>query len=120
GTPAWFHIMNLVWHGVVGGLAFLVLRRWLGAHWPALVGALLFVVHPTKAESVAWISGRTDVICMIAVLLASQGIARRLRGERGGLLLEFAGTLLAYTTKEQAIVLPAFAAIEAWVASGRP
>lgn len=120
GTPLIFHVTNLVWHAIVAGLAFVVLRRWIDSTWPAVVAAVLFAIHPTKAESVAWIAGRTDVICAAAVLLASEGIARRLRGARWGLLLELAGTLLAYTSKEQAIVLPAFAAVEAWVAMGRP
>ncbi len=120
GTPALFHITNLLWHGAVGALTFLVLRRWLGAVWPAALAAVLFLVHPTKAESVAWISGRTDVICAVAMLLVAQGIARRLRGAPGGVLLEFGGTLLAYASKEQAIVLPIFAAMEGWVALRRP
>ena len=120
GSPLMFHVTNYLWQAGVGALAFLVLRRWLDATWPAVVAALLFVVHPTKAESVAWIAGRTDVICMVAVLVVSEGVSRRLRGAPGGMLLEFLGTLLAYTTKEQAIVLPAFVAIEAWVAAGRP
>jgi hypothetical protein len=80
----------------------------------------VFAVHPTKAESVAWISGRTDVLCTIAILIACEGMARRLAGKRGGLALEIFATIAAYTCKEQAIVLPAFAAIEHWVAKGRP
>ncbi|MBA3819345.1 MAG: hypothetical protein H0X17_10665 [Deltaproteobacteria bacterium] len=120
GSPVFYHLMNTLWHGGVGVLSFLVLRRWIGATWPAFVAALIFAVHPTKAESVAWISGRTDVLCMLAVLVATIGISRRLRGARGGIALEVLGTALAYTTKEQAIVLPAFAAVEAWVAAGRP
>jgi hypothetical protein len=57
---------------------------------------------------------------MAAILLATQGVARRLRGAHGGILLEVFGTLLAYTSKEQAIVLPAFVVIEAWVAAECP
>lgn len=121
GNSTVFHITNYVWQALVGGLAFVVLRRWLGGLlWPGVFAALLFLVHPTKAESVAWIAGRTDVICMAALLIATQGVAIRLRNEHGGILLEVFGTLLAYTSKEQAIVLPAFVAIEAWVVAGRP
>lgn len=119
GSPLTFHITNSVLQAIVGALTFAVLRRWIGSLWPAFFAALIFVVHPTKAESVAWISGRTDVVCMIAVLMVTQGIARRLRGVPGGLSLEVFGTLLAYASKEQAIVLPAFAAVEAWVAAER-
>ncbi len=120
GEPALFHAMNLVWHALAGLLAFLVLRRWIGDAIPAALAALLVMLHPTKAESVAWISGRTDVLCLVAILVAAEGIARRLRGARGGIALEIAGTLAAYLCKEQAIVLPMFAAIEAWVAAARP
>jgi len=114
GQPPPFHLPHRA-------RSFVVLRRWLGGVlWPAVTAALLFAVHPTKAESVAWIAGRTDVICMAAILVATQGVAWRLAGRRGGVLLEAAGTLLAYACKEQAIVLPAFVMVEAWVAAGRP
>jgi len=120
GEPALFHMTNLVWHGLGAFLCFVALRRWLGAVVPAALAALLFAIHPTKAESVAWIAGRTDVLCLVAMLVAMEGVARRLRGERHGLPLEVLGTALAYMVKEQAVVLPALVAVEAWVALGRP
>jgi hypothetical protein len=120
GSPMFFHVMNVVWHGAMSVLAFIVLRRWVGAAIPAALAALLFAVHPTKAESVAWIAGRTDVLCAVAMLLAANGCARRLRNEKGGLALEIAGTIAAYATKEQAVTLFAFVAVEVWVALGRP
>ncbi|MGZ5967162.1 MAG: hypothetical protein ACXWP4_05810, partial [Polyangiales bacterium] len=120
GESLLFHLTNLLWHGAASLLTFLVLRRWIGAVVPAFLAAALFALHPTKAESVAWIAGRTDVFCMVAVLVATEGIARRIRGEKYGLAIEIGGTVLAYLTKEQAIVLPAFAAVETWVLLGRP
>jgi hypothetical protein len=120
GSPVVFHVMNLLYQACVCVLAFFVLRRWIGKAIPAAAAALVFAIHPTKAESVAWIAGRTDVICMLAVLVASQGMAWRLAGRRLGYVLEIAGTVVAYLCKEQAIVLPAFAAVEAWLALGRP
>lgn len=121
GGPLYFHVVNLLLQAGASALAFTTLRRWLsGATWPAAAAALLFVVHPTKAESVAWISGRTDIVCLIAILVAAVGIARRLEGKHGGIALEALGTVVAYLSKEQAIVLPCFAAVEIWVAAGRP
>ena len=121
GATVWFHAVNLAAHAAVAVLAFFTLRRWLRGHTlPALLAALVFAVHPTKAESVAWIAGRTDVFCMLAVLVATAGVARRLRREPFGLPLEIAGTALAYLCKEQAIVLPAFVVIEAWIALDGP
>lgn len=129
GSPLVFHAANLLWHGLVGWLAFRALLRWSGAVFPAFVAAVLFVVHPTKAESVAWIAGRTDVLCLAALLLVAEGVALRLsagtepgsaRRRNLGLALEIVGTLLAYGTKEQAVTLPVLVVVEAWAAAGRP
>lgn len=120
GEPFLFHLDNLLAHAAASVLAFFALRRWTDTLAPAFIAALLFAVHPTKAESVAWIAGRTDVLCAIFLFTAAMGAAMRLRGRRGGVVLEVVATLLAYLTKEGAIVLPALVAIEAWVALGRP
>jgi hypothetical protein len=120
GSPVMLHVTNLVWHAVASLLAFVTLRRWSGNAIAAFVAALVIAVHPTKAESVAWIAGRTDLLCLTGMLVATLGFARRARGQRGGLALEIVGTAFAYLTKEQAIVLPVFCAVEAWVAMGKP
>ncbi len=120
GHPLGFHLTNLLLHATAGVLAFVTLRRWVGADLPAALGAALFAVHPSKAESVAWIAGRTDVMVTVGMLLATAGVARRLRGERGGAALEALGTVGAYLSKELAVTLPALAAVEAWLAAGRP
>lgn len=120
GSPWVLHATNLVLHGLAAMLAFGMLRRWSGQLAPALLGALVFALHPTKAESVAWISGRPDVWLTIGIGIAAWGVARRLRREPGGLALELFGTAVAYLSKEHALVLPAFVVVESWVALGRP
>src|SRR5258706_2102676 len=80
GSPVVFHAMNLIWHALASCLAFFALRRWIASPLPAVVAALIFAVHPTKVESVAWIAGRTDGLCAVAMLTASLGAARRLGG----------------------------------------
>ncbi len=118
--PAWFHVTNLVWHGLAGALGFLTLRRWLGAGLPAFLGGLLFAIHPAKVESAAWISGRPDLLFAVGVMLALVGLALRLQGRRQGIAMEIVGTVIAYLSKEHAIVLPVLAVVEAWIAAGRP
>lgn len=120
GSPLMFHVTNLLLQAATSGLVFITLRRWVGRTLPALAAAMIFVVHPTKVESVAWIAGRTDIICLLAILVASLGVARRVSGRHGGIAMEVAGTLVAYLCKEQAIVLPCFVAVEIWVAADRP
>ncbi len=120
GAPWAFHVTNLLLHGAVVLLAWATLKRWTDSLVPALVATALFAVHPTKAECVSWISGRTDVLCTLGLLVALAGIARRARGLRGGVALEVSGTLIAYGSKELAVVLPVLACVEAWAALGRP
>ena len=120
GSPVMFHVTNYLLEAVTAALAYTTLRRWLGKTVPALIAAVLFVVHPTKAESVAWIAGRTDILCALALFVATAGAARRRSGRHGGIAMEAAGTIVAYLCKEQAIVLPCFIAVEAWVALDRP
>lgn len=125
GSPIVFHATNLLWHALVAFLSYRAMHRWLGRALPALVAAALFALHPTKAESVAWISGRTDVLCAAMILLACEAWAQRARASSrravvGFGVLEGVATLLAYATKELSVVLFAFVAVEAWVALGRP
>lgn len=120
GHPAGFHLTNLALHGVAACLVFLTLRRFSGREGAALFATLLWAFHPTKTEAVAWISGRTDLLATIGLLLALLGTARRLRGRTSGLALEVIGVFIAFTSKESAVVLPGLVAVEAWVADGRP
>src|SRR5262249_42857830 len=62
GTPAWFHLAGVALHLVVVYLAYLTARRLLGNDWLAAVAALIFGLHPTKVESVAWVAGLTEVV----------------------------------------------------------
>ena len=54
--PRVFHIFNLLLHVVNTILVFLLVRRLVRSDAAALIGALVFGVHPLQVESVAWIS----------------------------------------------------------------
>lgn len=60
-----FHAVSLVLHTITVALVFLLFRERLGdtrGGWlGALAGAALFAVHPSRAESVAWISASTEL-----------------------------------------------------------
>lgn len=108
-TPTVFHLTNVVLHILNSVLVVVLLQRLLGGHpfVPLLVGAL-FAVHPLHVESVAWISGRKDVLstfCYLAALLAY------LRFCRTHGAAAYAGTfllaVLALLSKPMAVTLPA-------------
>ncbi len=57
-----YHFTNLLIHAINVVVLFLALRRLTSALWPSLLVAVLFGLHPLRAESVAWISERKDVL----------------------------------------------------------
>jgi protein O-mannosyl-transferase len=65
-----FHGLNIVLHGINGALVFLFLQRLLDNRAVALIGALLFLVHPVQVESVAWVTQLRTVLAMTFFLLA--------------------------------------------------
>ncbi|NLH47250.1 MAG: hypothetical protein GX444_01460, partial [Myxococcales bacterium] len=62
--PLGYRLTNLLWHLLSVALLFTLARR-LAPDSPvaAPLAAAVFALHPIHAESVAWIAGRTDVLC---------------------------------------------------------
>jgi hypothetical protein len=81
-SPLVMHVENVLIHGLVAVLVFLLARRVMsrvapGAATPLALGAgLLFVVHPSHSEAVSWIAGRGDLLAaFFSVLFLSLGLA---------------------------------------------
>ena len=120
GNPAVFHATNLLLAMIAAGLVADSLMRWTRtANW-ALLCALVFAWHPTKAESVAWISGRTDLLVTIFMLLACKAYSKRADARAVSWTIELLATFCAYASKETAVLLPLFIAIEHWSHAGHP
>ena len=66
--PFGFLLHNLCLHTLNGGLLYLLLRSLQASPLAALLGALLFLVHPVQVESVAWVSQRKNVLAMFFFL----------------------------------------------------
>jgi len=56
------HLTNVLIHGGVTVLLFLVLRSMTGTLWRSAFVAALFAIHPLRVESVAWVTERKDVL----------------------------------------------------------
>jgi tetratricopeptide (TPR) repeat protein len=63
------HSTSVLLHAATAVLLFLVLRQMTGALWPSALVAAIFAVHPLRAESVAWISERKDVLSGLCFVL---------------------------------------------------
>lgn len=109
GAPWFFHAMNLVLHAVASVLVLFLLRKFVQPA-AALVGALIFALHPVHTEVVANVVGQAELVAAIATFGACLLHASRPAGvsvgwgRRVALIGLFAVGLL---TKESAIVLPA-------------
>lgn len=62
--PAMYHRTNLLFHLLNVALFFVFVHRLSGSTVAAVVASILFGIHPMRVESVAWISGRKDVLSM--------------------------------------------------------
>ncbi|MHB8080000.1 MAG: tetratricopeptide repeat protein [Candidatus Krumholzibacteriia bacterium] len=107
GDPRPFHQTNLLLHLAASLLVLAIARRWLPGDWPALGVALLFALHPSRTESVCWISGRTDLLAGLGQLGSWWLFLRAGEGSRRAAWLSPVLFALALLAKESALVLPA-------------
>ena len=78
--PGDHHLTNVLIHTATVVVLFLVLQRMTGAAWGSAFVAAVFAIHPLRAESVAWVSERKDVLSGLFFVLtigAYAGYARR-------------------------------------------
>jgi protein O-mannosyl-transferase len=108
GTSAFgWHLVNVLIHGAVTLLVFLVSEKMTGRKVAAVVAAALFAVHPAHAEPVAWVSGVTDPLMALFLLPAFYFYLRFREGGRWSLLaLTLGFYFCALLSKEPAIALP--------------
>ena len=127
GSAGWFHLTNILLHLGCTLLCAVVLRRLMIGDLGAFAGSLLFALHPAHVESVAFVSGRTDLLAALFVFLAmllwrGSRDAARLAGLRAVLLFASAVSFLAGSlSKENAVLLPiALVGWDLWEANCRP
>lgn len=78
-NPWGHHLGNVLLHGLAAILLFLVLKQMTGTLWRSAVVAAVFAVHPLRAESVAWVSERKDVLSGVFFMLTLLAYARYVR-----------------------------------------
>ncbi|MBN1825436.1 MAG: tetratricopeptide repeat protein [Candidatus Eisenbacteria bacterium] len=105
GNPAGYHAVNVLLHGAVTLLLFLLLQRLFPVRRVPLLASLLFAVHPIHTEAVAWIGGRPGLLAAAGMLLS---LNLYLRSSRKPIWLagSLAAFLFALGSKESAATLP--------------
>lgn len=105
GKPAWFHFTNMVWHAIASVLAYALLSRFFQPAG-ALIGGLLFALHPLHAEAVANIVGRSEMMAATFFLAACIAWDSRTLSFATRVVLSALCYALALFSKESAVVLP--------------
>jgi tetratricopeptide (TPR) repeat protein len=105
-----YHLTNVVLHNLNSILVFILLLRILPEMRGALFGAVIFAAHPVHTESVAWVSGRADLLATFFILLSTIQwmVSKNLTSKHR--ILWVAGSLITFVlgclSKEVAFVLP--------------
>ncbi len=113
-NPAGYHLTNLLLHAVAVGLVYGVLQRLVQHRGAAMLGALVWALHPVHTDVVTYVAGRRDLLFTVFYLAAFLTWPREYRGLRtlvraGPALLLFG---LALLSKEMAVTLPAVLVLE--------
>lgn len=111
-SPRGFHLTNLILYALTCGLAFLLFRRLLQSPSLALGLGLAFAALPAHTENVAWVSGRTDLVCALFMFAALLLYLRADASNRAGLwAASVALFVLSLFGKEMSISLVAVVAL---------
>jgi len=101
------HLVNVLLHAATAVLLFLVLRQMTGSLWRSAFVAAVFAVHPLRAESVAWVSERKDVLSGFFFVLAVGAYVRQVRQpSRAGPVAVFVFFALGLLAKSMVATLP--------------
>ncbi len=115
--PVGWHLTSILLHALATALATLLIGRFAGSR-AALIGGLLFAVHPVHTEAIAAVSYQTTLLAAVLAIAALVVFGRILtEGPRParlvGVALLAAGAAAA---KEEAVVVPLMAATWALIA----
>jgi hypothetical protein len=102
------HLSNVIWHGWVVCMAYLLAFTIRGEIITAIAAALLFMFHPAHVEVVAWISSRKDLVATgFAVLSMTCYVLGR---RRYGPVWWYCGSILCFliasAAKQSVLLLP--------------
>lgn len=114
--PAGWHATTILLHVTATFLVYVLARRLSGKPFAAAFAALLFAVHPTRHEVVAWISGTTESLWAVLFLSAFLAYLKSREGYRVRWIMMSCGLYAAaLLAKETAIMLPPIVITHAWI-----
>jgi tetratricopeptide (TPR) repeat protein len=118
-SPRTSHVVNVLLHVLNAVILWLILRRLkIPGAW---FGAAFFALHPVRAESVAWIVERKDVLSGLFYLIAFWAYWRWMDDKRDKRLYALALAAFAFSllSKSITVTLPVAIGICLWWKKGR-
>ena len=94
GMPSGILLINIMLHMASAILLFLILLKTTGAFRESLIVALLFALHPTRVESVAWVSERKDVLSVFFMFLT---IGSYIKYSRAGSIYAYLASIVLFS-----------------------
>jgi hypothetical protein len=119
-SAAAFHATNVLLHLTVAWLVGALVAALGAGRGVALASALVFVAHPVQTEAVSYVSGRTDVLCALFVLLALLAWRRAREPADRFALAATAAVVAALLSKEAAVAIPAVLLLPSAHPAARP
>ncbi|OFY71601.1 MAG: hypothetical protein A3G23_02635 [Bacteroidetes bacterium RIFCSPLOWO2_12_FULL_37_12] len=108
-NPFYYHLLNLILHLCNTFLILLLISKLINNQQIAFFTALIFGIHPLHVESVAWVSGRKDLLYVFFFILSMIHYLKYLQqGKRqfSQYGYSFVFFLLSCLSKPMAVVLP--------------
>jgi tetratricopeptide (TPR) repeat protein len=116
--PLGWHVTSIAAHLGVTFLVYLLTLRTVKDRPTAIVGAMIFGLHPVHIEEVAWVSGVTELLLALLLLpsfLCYLKYREPIRMGHGWLVLSLVLYALAMLAKETALVLPMIVCGYEWI-----
>jgi len=104
--PLLYHIDNILLHFLCSFLLYLVLKPVFKDPRGAVISATIYAVHPVHVEAVAWVSGRSDLLSTLFLLVSFLFYQKRNHHKKAYVLLSCCSFFLALMSKESALILP--------------
>jgi len=107
-NPLGYHVSSIAFHALTTLVLYFTILALTGKSRVAFFAACLFAVHPVHTDSVAYISGRRDILSTLFYLLGFYCFLKARQKHKSHLLiLALAAYLFALASKEMAVTLPA-------------
>ncbi len=115
GNAFAFHLTSLVLHAAASIAAFAFLRQLRFSAFVSFFAALLFAVHPFRAEPVCWVAAQTTLVFSLFYLLSLISWVRyRQRNTSKWLIASLVFFLLSALSKSAAVTLPMLLPVIDW------